>query len=149
MTFTQEQFERLSNLMIDKGVVHEAFELLADLRHSELLAKQEVVAITDSIVIALAGVTDFEGLPVSELNYLQVIRKLKARIKNQLTWRKVKEELPKRDERVWCKDLRGSIRDATFTRHNHAWIFVCSAGYVLDLRNVASWLPIIKETTDD
>ncbi len=72
-----------------------------------------------------------------------------AELKKQITWRKVKEELPKRDERVWCKDLRGSIRDATFTRHNHAWIFVCSAGYVLDLRNVASWLPIIKETTDD
>lgn len=77
MSFTQKQFERLSNLMIDKGVVHEAFELLADLRHSELLAKQEVVAVTNSVVVALAGLTDFEGLPVSELNYLQVIRKLK------------------------------------------------------------------------
>ena len=77
MTFTQEQFERLSSLMYGKGVIHEAFELLADLRQSERVAKQEVVAITDSIVIALAGVTDFEGLPVSELNYLQVIRKLK------------------------------------------------------------------------
>ena len=77
MDFTQKQFERLSNLMIDKGVIHEAFELLSDLRQSEMAAKQEVVAITDSIVVALAGVTDFEGLPVSELNYLQVIRKLK------------------------------------------------------------------------
>ncbi len=77
MTFTQEQFERLSNLMIDKGVVHEAFELLADLRHSELLAKQEVVAVTNSVVLALEGLADFEDLPVSELNYLQVIRKLR------------------------------------------------------------------------
>ena len=77
MTFTQEQFERLSSLMSDKGVIHEAFELLAYLRQSERVAKQEVVAITDSVVVALAGLTDFEGLPVSELNYLQVIRKLK------------------------------------------------------------------------
>ena len=35
MTFTQKQFERLSSLMYDKGVIHEAFELLADLRISE------------------------------------------------------------------------------------------------------------------
>ena len=84
MTFTQEQFERLSSLMCDKGVIHEAFELLADLRQSERAAKQEVVAITDSIVIALAGVTDFEGLPVSELNYLQVIRKLKEATDDKL-----------------------------------------------------------------
>jgi hypothetical protein len=77
MRFTQEQFERLSQLMADKGVRHEAFELLADLRQSERVAKQEAIGITDSIVVALAGFTDFEGLPVSELNYLQVIRKLK------------------------------------------------------------------------
>jgi len=76
-TMNQSDFERLSQLMADKGVRHEAFELLADLRQSEMVAKQEVVAITDSIVVALAGFTDFEGLPVSELNYLQVIRKLK------------------------------------------------------------------------
>ena len=63
--------------MNDKGVIHEAFELLADLRQSERVAKQEVVAVTNSVVVALAGLTDFEGLPVSELNYLQVIRKLK------------------------------------------------------------------------
>ncbi len=31
----QSDFERLSQLMADKGVVHEAFELLADLRMSE------------------------------------------------------------------------------------------------------------------
>ena len=73
----QSDFERLSQLMADKGVRHEAFELLADLRQSERVAKQEVVAITDSIVVALEGLSDFEGLPVSELNYLQVIRKLK------------------------------------------------------------------------
>ena len=77
MSFTQEQFERLSSLMYDKGVIHEAFELLADLRQSEMVAKQEVVAIIDSVILALEGLTDFEGLPVSELNYLQVIRKLK------------------------------------------------------------------------
>ena len=99
MTCTQEQFERLSNLMIDKGVVHEAFELLADLRQSEKVAKQEVVAITDSIVIALAGFTDFEGLPVSELNYLQVIRKLKTKIESHLTWH---DEAPKNDGRYIC-----------------------------------------------
>jgi hypothetical protein len=73
----QSDFERLSQLMADKGVRHEAFELLADLRQSERVAKQEAIGITDSIVVALAGFTDFEGLPVSELNYLQVIRKLK------------------------------------------------------------------------
>ena len=77
MSFTQEQFERLSSLMNGKGVKHEAFELLADLRQSERVAKQEVVAIIDSVILALEGLTDFEGLPVSELNYLQVIRKLK------------------------------------------------------------------------
>ena len=114
MTFTQTQFERLSSLMNDKGVNHEAFELLADLRRSEVLAKQEVVE-----------------------------------LKQQLTWRKVNEELPKSEERIWCKDLRGSIRHATFTRYNDSWIFVCSAGYVLDLWNVASWLKIPKEATDD
>ena len=73
----QSDFERLSQLMADKGVKHEAFELLADLRHSERIAKQEANAITDSVVVALEGLADFEGLPVSELNYLQVIRKLK------------------------------------------------------------------------
>ena len=31
----QSDFERLSQLMADKGVRHEAFELLADLRQSE------------------------------------------------------------------------------------------------------------------
>jgi hypothetical protein len=32
---SQEDFERLSKLMADKGVIHEGFELLADLRQSE------------------------------------------------------------------------------------------------------------------
>ena len=77
----QSDFERLSQLMADKGVKHEAFELLADLRHSERIAKQEANAITDSVVVALEGLADFEGLPVSELNYLQVIRKLKEGVK--------------------------------------------------------------------
>ena len=34
-TMNQSDFERLSQLMADKGVRHEAFELLADLRMSE------------------------------------------------------------------------------------------------------------------
>lgn len=32
--------------MADKGVRHEAFELLADLRRSERVAKQEAIGIT-------------------------------------------------------------------------------------------------------
>ena len=80
-TMKQSDFERLSQLMADKGVRHEAFELLADLRQSEMMAKQEVVATIDSVILALEGLSDFEGLPVSELNYLQVMRKLKEGVK--------------------------------------------------------------------
>jgi hypothetical protein len=49
MRFTQEQFERLSQLMADKGVRHEAFELLADLRQSERVAKQEAMRLKKSL----------------------------------------------------------------------------------------------------
>ena len=36
---TQKDFERLTELMYDKGVVHEAFELLADLRQEARVGK--------------------------------------------------------------------------------------------------------------
>ena len=84
---TQKDFERLSELMARKGVIHEAFELLADLRQSEQLAKEEVQSIENSVIDALKGFVDFEGFNPSEINYLQVVRKIKA----QLTWRPASE----------------------------------------------------------
>lgn len=141
MSFTQEQFERLSSLMSDKGVVHGAFELLADLRHSEVLAKQEANAITNSVVVALAGLTDFEGLPVSELNYLQVIRKLKTKIESHLTWH---DEAPKNDGRYICsigEDKYPVICAKKF--ENGRWL--------LGEREKIRWayLPTLEEVTDE
>ena len=77
MEMSQEQFDSLSKLMSDKGVQQEAFEILADLRMSEKLAHDELKALRFTLVSELKGLTDYEGFPVSELNYLQVIRKLK------------------------------------------------------------------------
>lgn len=37
-----EEFERLGQLLADKGVVHEAFELLADLRQNEQELQAEI-----------------------------------------------------------------------------------------------------------
>ena len=141
MSFTQEQFERLSSLMNDKGVDHEAFELLADLRQSERVAKQEANAITNSVVVALAGLTDFEGLPVSELSYLQVIRKLKTKIESHLTRH---DEAPQNDGRYICaigEDKYPVICAKKF--ENGRWL--------LGEREKIRWayLPTPQEATDD
>jgi hypothetical protein len=74
---TQEKFDKLSELMYDKGVVHEAFELLADLRQSERLAYEEATVLKHAVIDELGPFSkDYEGLPPNELNYLQCIRRL-------------------------------------------------------------------------
>jgi hypothetical protein len=44
----QERFERLSELMADKGVRHEAFELLADLHPARIRAKARAEALKEA-----------------------------------------------------------------------------------------------------
>jgi len=79
-TMNQSDFERLSQLMADKGVRHEAFELLADLRQSERVAKT-----------------------VDYIDYLEAenerLRDENAKLKAQLTWRPA-SELPEEDQIV-------------------------------------------------
>ena len=133
----QSDFERLSSLMTDKGVVHEAFELLADLRQSEKMMKEKVDAIKYSIIDCLQPFTDFEGFSVSEVNYLQVIRKMKRyedggdieyldflenengqlkslvkQLKEQLRWRPVSEK-PEIDDKYYTirKGMALTFRD--------------------------------------
>jgi hypothetical protein len=65
--------------MADKGVVHEAFELLADLRQSE--KKFESLYTSQSMQLhmvkdTLEGFNDFEGKPSSDVNFIQVLRKI-------------------------------------------------------------------------
>ena len=132
----QSDFERLSSLMTDKGVVHEAFELLADLRQSEKMMKEKVDAIKYSIIDCLQPFTDFEGFSVSEVNYLQVIRKMKRyedggdieyldflenengqlkslvkQLKEQLRWRPVSEKPEKDDWVTLRRNVNGKTDD--------------------------------------
>ena len=51
----QENFERLSQMMADKGVRHEAFELLADLRKSEHTAYARIFMLEHEILDRIAG----------------------------------------------------------------------------------------------
>jgi len=138
---TQKQFERLSKLMADKGVAHEAFELLADLRQSEQMAKEEVKAIKYSIIDTLEGFTDFENLPVSEMNYLQVIRKMKS----MLEWIPVEERLPEEGEKVlvyrpnaymsYDNEIRIVSRNENFAHRKNNNFFNCVC-------KVTHWLPL-------
>ncbi len=77
---SQSDFERLSQLMADKGVRHEAFELLSDLRQSEerfynmyTSVSMQLHAVKDT----LQGLHDFEGNVSSDVNFIQVLRKLR------------------------------------------------------------------------
>jgi len=76
MIMAQNEYEKIGKAMADKGVPHWAFELLADLRHNEIINSEAIDGIEFAVVTALKGYKDFEKNDVHEGNYLQVIRKL-------------------------------------------------------------------------
>jgi len=134
---TQKDFERLSELMAQKGVIHEAFELLADLRQSERLAKEEVLSIKNSVMDALKGFVDFEGFTPSEINYLQVIRKMKS----QLTWRPVSDP-PKEDGEYFVNDC-GFCEAMKYEKGKwYGWDKVFGEWLIETLCGDEKWLPI-------
>lgn len=75
---SQERFERLSELMANKGVVHEAFEILADIRQSEKDNYENLQTLRFNIVKTLreGNCKDYEGFNASNLNFIKCIRKL-------------------------------------------------------------------------
>jgi hypothetical protein len=80
----QNEYEKIVKAMADKGVPHWAFELLADLRHNEVMNSEAIDGIEFAVAVALKGFKDFENNDVHEGNYLQVIRKLTACYKKAL-----------------------------------------------------------------
>ena len=84
MIMAQNEYEKIVKAMADKGVPHWAFELLADLRHNEIMNSEAIDGIEFAVTVALKGLTDFENNDAHEGNYLQVIRKLTACYKDAL-----------------------------------------------------------------
>ena len=60
--FSQKDFNRLSDLMHEKGVIHEGFELLADLRLSEKEYRVKLKRAVDLICDIIINMTDEEIL---------------------------------------------------------------------------------------
>jgi len=91
-------------------------------------------AVRYSIIDALDGLTDFEGFPVSNLNYLQVIRKLRK----QLTWRPVSEK-PKEGQIVLASIPTGWV----VAQYLHG-AFYMDDGFTFGdmIGGVTHWLPI-------
>ena len=76
MIMAQNEYEKIVKAMADKGVPHWAFELLADLRHNEIMNSEAIDGIEFAVTVALKSFKDFENNDAHEGNYLQVIRKL-------------------------------------------------------------------------
>jgi len=123
----QSDFERMSQLMADKGVANEAFELLADLRRSARMLEAKVEAydmlMSDSIQLcvvksALEGLTDYEGLPSSDINFIQVLRKV-------IEGKKAYDRLM-RGGRMTLKEWANLLsRVVTVDKNGEVWVFDC------------------------
>ena len=57
MIMAQDEYEKIVKAMYDKGVPHWAFELLADLRHNEVMNSRAI----DGIESAVAGAKRKQG----------------------------------------------------------------------------------------
>ena len=84
MIMAQNEYEKIVKAVADKGAPHWVFELLADLRHNEIMNSEAIDGIEFAVAVALKGFKDFENNDAHEGNYLQVIRKLTADYKTAL-----------------------------------------------------------------
>ena len=84
MIMAQNEYEKIVKAVADKGAPHWVFELLADLRHNEIMNSEAIDGIEFAVAVALKGFKDFENNDAHEGNYLQVIRKLTADYKKEL-----------------------------------------------------------------